>query len=299
MNKPEVLSAAAAGDLQPLVSVIVTTFNRKGLLAETIAAIRAQTYTRLEVIIVDNASSDGTEEYVHTIDDDRIKYFCHENNGIIAVNRNYGISHANGEFVAFCDDDDRWMPEKIEMQLREFFRYPMTVVVAANLLLFSGNVYYGLALKKPPRTKRTPLHIMAQGGQLALSSVLARRDAIVAAGGFSEAREFFAIEDFDMWLRLALAGGEVRILPQALVEYRIHAGQSSSRDRRETIRKIRLAFKSLYQKETIGGYFYLFGSFMLFARFLEASCHENLKKSRKLVEWIYRFRSFRYRNFKK
>ena len=99
------------------VSVIIPTFNREHLLKETMEYILNQTFKDFELIIVDNYSSDNTENAVKSYNDKRIRYFKNQNNGVIAVNRNFGIKKARGEFITFCDDDDLWLPQKLEKQL--------------------------------------------------------------------------------------------------------------------------------------------------------------------------------------
>lgn len=100
----------------PLVSVIVTTYNRKELLKETIDSILSQTFTDFELIVVDNYSNYDFIEYIKSFNDLRIRPFQNQNNGIIAINRNIGINNARGEYIAFCDDDDLWKPNKLKIQ---------------------------------------------------------------------------------------------------------------------------------------------------------------------------------------
>ena len=105
------------------VSVIVPTYNRAHLLKKTIESILSQTYTDLELIVVSNYSTDNTDDMVKSYKDDRIKYFKNQNNGIIAVNRNFGIRKSTGEYIAFCDDDDTWLPNKLERQVNFFNKH--------------------------------------------------------------------------------------------------------------------------------------------------------------------------------
>ena len=107
----------------PLVTVVVTTYNRKELLKETIDSILNQTYTNFELIVVDNFSNYDFLKHVKSFEDKRIIAFQNQNNGIIAVNRNFGIKRANGDYIAFCDDDDLWLPNKLETQIRNFDKY--------------------------------------------------------------------------------------------------------------------------------------------------------------------------------
>ena len=103
--------------INPLVSVIVTTYNRKEYLKETIDSILNQTYKNFELIVVDNYSDFDFLTYIKSFNDNRIRAFQHHNNGIIAVNRNIGIKKAYGEYIAFCDDDDYWVDKKLEYQV--------------------------------------------------------------------------------------------------------------------------------------------------------------------------------------
>ena len=87
----------------PLISVIVTTYNRKRLLKQTLDSILNQTFTDFELIVVDNYSDYNFISYIKSFNDKRIKSFQNKNNGVIAVNRNYGIIKAQGKYIAFCD----------------------------------------------------------------------------------------------------------------------------------------------------------------------------------------------------
>lgn len=100
------------------VSIITPTFNCGHLIAETIRSVQAQTYTRWEMIIVDDCSSDNTRDIVTQFKDDRIKYHCLEHNSGAAVARNTALKMARGRWIAFLDSDDLWMPEKLEQQIK-------------------------------------------------------------------------------------------------------------------------------------------------------------------------------------
>lgn len=102
-----------------LVSIITPSFNCATYIAKTIEAIQAQTYTNWELLITDDCSSDNSTEIIkeYALKDKRIKLFCLEKNAGAAKARNNSISQAKGRYVAFCDSDDRWLPEKLEKQL--------------------------------------------------------------------------------------------------------------------------------------------------------------------------------------
>ena len=102
---------------EPLVSVIIPTYNRGRLILDSINSVLNQTYKNIELIVVDDCSTDDTEKTVKSIDDSRIKYIKLEKNSGACVARNKGIEISRGEFIAFNDSDDLWLPEKINSQL--------------------------------------------------------------------------------------------------------------------------------------------------------------------------------------
>ena len=103
------------------VSVVVTTYNRKKYLTQTIKSILNQTFADFELIVVDNYSNYDFLSHINSLNDSRIRPFQNNNNGIIAVNRNFGIKKSKGEFIAFCDDDDIWINTKLEIQLNVIY----------------------------------------------------------------------------------------------------------------------------------------------------------------------------------
>lgn len=102
---------------RPLVSVVVPTYQRAGVVGGAIESVLAQTVENVEVIIVDDGSTDDTERVVASYDDPRVRYVAHDRNRGRSAARNTGIAHAEGEYVAFLDSDDRWLPAKLERQL--------------------------------------------------------------------------------------------------------------------------------------------------------------------------------------
>ena len=100
------------------VSIVTPTFNCAPLLRRAIDSVLQQTHQDWELLVVDNHSTDGTEELVRGYRDTRIRYFKIQNNGVIAASRNLAISQAKGEWLAFLDADDWWMPQKLEVSVR-------------------------------------------------------------------------------------------------------------------------------------------------------------------------------------
>ncbi len=115
----------AASD--PLVSVILPTYNRERTLRKAIDSVLKQTYSSLELLVIDDASTDATERLVHRINDPRISYRRHENNRGGSAARNSGLAVARGDYLAFQDSDDEWLPHKLETQIDLLSRAPETV----------------------------------------------------------------------------------------------------------------------------------------------------------------------------
>jgi glycosyltransferase involved in cell wall biosynthesis len=218
-------------NLKPLISVIVPTFNRAKLLEETVNAILSQTVQDFELIVVDNLSDDGTEEFVKKIKDDRVRYFRNPNNGIIAVNRNFGIRQAKGKYIAFCDDDDLWLPTKLGKQLAHFPEGGISFV-STDFIPMGEPGFFRKVFKASPGTlfRDFLYEEILLVNPVISSSVVARKDFLLEVGGFDENPDFKCIEDWELWLRLSRKG-RGRILAEPLVRYRI--SQKAERDTRQ------------------------------------------------------------------
>ena len=125
----------------PLVSVVVSTYNRADLLYETIQSILNQTYKKIEVIVVDDGSTDTTKKIVNSFEDYRIQYIYSENWGGPAKPRNIGIKRAKGEYIAFQDDDDLMVPDRIHLLLKALCVNPDAVLALGDYAFIdqSGN----------------------------------------------------------------------------------------------------------------------------------------------------------------
>lgn len=216
----------------PLVSVVVPTFNRAQLLSETVISILGQTFQKFEIIIVDNMSEDDTETYVRGLDDSRIRYYRNPNNGTIAINRNFGIRQARGKYVAFCDDDDLWLPEKLQKQLTHFSAEGISCVATDYIPIGDMNFINKSLQFLPGEEYRdfTYKEILLPFNPVVTSSTLVRRDFLLEEGGFDESPEFQFIEDWELWLRLSRKS-KIRILADVLLKYRMR--HKEGRDARQ------------------------------------------------------------------
>jgi len=200
----------------PFVSVIVTTYNRKDLLKDTIESISGQTFTDFELIVVDNYSKYDVKAFVGSFCDPRIRLFFNNNHGVIAANRNYGIAKARGRYIAFCDDDDLWYPHKLEKQLIHFDNKD-TIGVGSSVTYFGD-----LAFHKQRKVKED---LFLDFKDLLTDQTAALSSLIIVNQGFmfDVKRKYMTVEDFEFQLKLTSeTGKKIRILAEPLICYRIH-----------------------------------------------------------------------------
>ncbi len=209
----------------PTVSIVIPTFNQVDLLQEALSSVIAQTYEDWEAEIIDNQSNDGTQSMVQSFNEPRFRYSWIKNNGIIAASRNQAIRNARGEWVAFLDSDDLWMPEKINSSLA-------AVEPAVDLICHrESTVLNGQILRTSPSYDDkwpTYRNLLFKGNCFSPSAVMVRRRCLIEASGFLELPEFVTCEDYDLWLRLAENGMGVRFISPVLSHYRLHTSNTSS-----------------------------------------------------------------------
>lgn len=206
----------------PTVSVIVTTFERKTLLAKTIRSILNQSYSNLELIVVDNYSSYDICQLIQGFKDDRIKLYQNRNDGIIAVNRNFGVDKSVSDYIAFCDDDDVWYKDKLQSQMKVLLANPDLVLNSAlalkkgyKSLLFQRN--FGVLYRKYSLDR----NCLVKLNPIILSTVVLKKSAFLKLNGFSESKDLISVEDLDLWLRISKLG-RISITNEILIDYLIH-----------------------------------------------------------------------------
>ena len=202
----------------PLFSIIIPTYNRAAKLRRALGSVENQSLRDYEVIVCDDGSTDDTRSVVYSFAAKmRITYLREENWGGPARPRNNGIRAAQGEWLCFLDADDLWYPEKLE--------------VAARYLSSSDIIYHDLD-KYPPRAlpirrrirgrQLMPpafVDLMVNGYAICNSSVAVRKRIVIEAGGFSEDKSLLAVEDFDLWLKIARLTERFTYIPRSLGAY--------------------------------------------------------------------------------
>lgn len=190
---------------EPLVSIIIPTFNRKAFVADAIKSCLAQTYRNCEIIVIDDGSSDGTGQSLKERFEQRIRYIYQENQGP-GIARNRGIAAANGQFIHFLDADDQLHVEKIALGLKAFREYPdVSVIYTHYQQVASDGVTPVETGPFEGYTDDVYCELLRQTGcRILTSSSMFRSAALRAVGGFADDVEFRSAEDWDLFLRLAL-----------------------------------------------------------------------------------------------
>lgn len=207
--------------LNPLVSIIVPTYNRGSLILNTINSILNQTYKNFELIIIDDGSTDNTNDIINSLNDNRIIYSKIINSGGPAKPRNIGLSISKGDIIAFCDDDDIWEDKKLQICLNELNNG--SDFVYHNFSISGGNLRYIFLNKIISRKLEKPYYndLINNGNTIINSSVVFKKHLFNQVGFLDENINLIAAEDYDYWLRLSLVAEKMTLINSILGIYNI------------------------------------------------------------------------------
>ena len=216
--------------MDPIVSVIVPAYNVAPYVAEAVTSALQQTEERIEVIVMDDGSVDGTAERIRSIADQRLRILSQQHSGSAAA-RNSGMSYARAPYVAFLDADDRWVPDKLERHIAILENNPAVDMTFSNSSVIDAKGRLWPMLKLHPGGAVSLEELIRENWTRNGSAVVVRRKALDLAGPFDTSLP--ACTDIDMWLRIAgLRGGNTYCLPEVLIYYRRRPGQLSGDWRR-------------------------------------------------------------------
>jgi glycosyltransferase involved in cell wall biosynthesis len=212
------------------VDVIIPTYNREGFLREAIASVLNQTFRDFTIIVVDDGGEDRAKDVVESFQDRRIEYVRNPMNGGEARARNIGLANSKADYIAFLDDDDDWLPEKLKSQMDLLESRPAQV----------GGVYAGFTAIDSrtgatlydwiPHKRGDICHEMAYENVVGTSStVLLRRECFERVGRFDESIPYGL--DYDMWIRISKEF-HFDCIEKSLVRYHYHEGRLTNDTRR-------------------------------------------------------------------
>jgi glycosyltransferase involved in cell wall biosynthesis len=220
------------------VSVVVPTHNRRALLLRTVGTVLAQRGVDLELLVVDDGSTDGSARAVSDLGDPRVEVVRHELPRGVCAARNAGLARARAPWVAFLDDDDLWAPDKLRLQLTAA-EEPGTGWVCAGAVTVDPDlrIVGAQPVPSPESLRQLPvLNVIPGGG----SGTMARTQLVRTLGGFDH--ELSNLADWDLWVRLSLVA-PLAAVPHPLTAYLRHPS-SLSKD----LRSIRREFEHVQAK---------------------------------------------------
>jgi glycosyltransferase involved in cell wall biosynthesis len=230
--------------MEPRVTVVIPTLNRLAYLREAVASVWAQEGVGHELIVVDNASTDGTVDWLRALDDPAAptRYVLGAPAGLngASIGRNAGLERARGEYVWFLDDDDRLRPGALAVLAAALDRHPGAVGAVGARTRFGAGVPGGGRMAHPLRPMIRDARVdLLLGWGFIPSQTLCRTSALRAAGGWNV--EVGRGQDHELWPRLALQGPLV-LEPQIVAEYRVHEGQVTGRTDGRVARRVKHVF---------------------------------------------------------
>ncbi len=205
------------------MSVIIPAYNRKAMLCEAVDSVFAQNYRDFELIVIDDGSTDGTAEEIEARYGARVRVLKQSNRGPAAA-RNLGVRRSSGEYIAFLDSDDLWLPKKLAIQTASMGADSRRQICQTEEIW----IRHGVRVNPKVKHRKAAGDIFRASLELCLvspSAAMMTRELFDAVGGFDET--FPLCEDYDLWLRIALEHA-VDLLPEPLVLKRGgHADQLS------------------------------------------------------------------------
>jgi glycosyltransferase involved in cell wall biosynthesis/peptidoglycan/xylan/chitin deacetylase (PgdA/CDA1 family) len=214
----------------PLVSVVIPTYNHARFLGRALQSVLDQTYPHWEALVIDNHSEDNTDEVMKRFGDPRIQLLKIHNHGVIAASRNLGVREAKGAWIAFLDSDDCWYPKKLETAMAAAEGGPGYDVVVNNELAVNLETGVKKVLRFGPYEKDFYRALLVGGNRLSPSATVVRRSVLVRTDlAFNESPDYVSVEDYDLWLKLALAGARFKFMDDILGEYVLHGQYSLAR----------------------------------------------------------------------
>jgi glycosyltransferase involved in cell wall biosynthesis len=205
-----------------LVTVVIPSYNHGRFIGRTLQSVLDQTYTNWEAIVIDNHSTDNTDEVLASFSSRKFTCLKINNKGVIALSRNAGIRAARGEWIAFLDSDDWWANNKLQTCINcinekvDLIYHDMEITVDQKHQ-FKRKIIKSWQVKTP-----VLIDLLTKGNAIVNSSVIVRKNLLDKIGYVNESEEMVGSEDYNTWLRIAQLTNQFLYLPQKLGNYLIH-----------------------------------------------------------------------------
>jgi glycosyltransferase involved in cell wall biosynthesis len=283
----------------PKVSIVLAVYNGERYVQETVQSVLSQTMKEFELIIIDDGSSDRTEEIIKGIDDHRIRYVRQVNGGQ-AVARNAGCGLSNAPLIAIIDHDDLWLPQKLEWQLDYMEHNPYCVLLGGEIHMIDKDNNYLYTVHKPHSDEENR-HFLDVKNMWTHAAVMFRKESFEAVGGYFESRHVY-FEDYMLMYQLSKVG-RIAQLDRVVTKYRVHPYAISAKTEHPDLTRIMMSslskgyvseedqeiLREIKQNERANddrkeGLYHLFlGRSFMFHRYRRKESRAHLKKCIKLI----------------
>lgn len=236
------------------ISVIIPVYNGARFIKEALESVLSQTFPVFEILVIDDGSTDNTKEIVISIPDKRIKYIWQEHQGVPASPRNTGLRIAKGDYIAFLDQDDIWLPHKLEKQMEIFKKNPDILVVSTNGYIFNQDRKGKRQMFNLFFNKKISFKDMLTGCWVLNSSVLMKQKVIKLVGFIDENPQIIGADDYDYWLRiLNYKDKSIIAMKDKLIKYRFHQSNLSTSDILPHEERIKIIYSKYKEYDYIKG----------------------------------------------
>lgn len=209
-------------------SVIVAVYNGAKTLTQTIESILSQTYDNFELLLIDDGSTDESKNLIEKyLEDERVKYFKKQNGGVASA-RNFGIERATGEVIGFCDQDDQWLPQKLEKQIPLFSDPDVGLVYS-----WVDIDRHGKRECSTPEFEGECFEALLNRNFVSCCTAMVRRTVLNQVNGLDESRELHGVDDRHLWLKVARIS-KLAVAKTPLAIYFIH-GENYSLDNKKML----------------------------------------------------------------
>ena len=210
-------------------SVVIPSFNRVNYLKKSVNSVLCQTYKKFEIIVIDNNSSDGSQNYIRSLKNPKIHLLSTNNFGSIAKSRNIGIENAKGNLIAFLDSDDYWHPDKLKYVSQKIMEEKLDMVSHDRYVVDSEDQILIDNNYKNKKIKSNILKYLISKKNLYSTSTISIRKEFLNQNKilFDERLILSTVEDYDLWIRLTIKKIRVGNINSRLGYYRVHKNNAS------------------------------------------------------------------------
>ena len=209
----------------PYFSIVIPTYNHADYLEKSIESVLDQTFSDWEILLIDNSSTDKTDEIVSRFENSKIRVFKINNCGVISKSRNLGINNSRGEWIAFLDSDDWWEPDKL-FECKKAIGENIDFIYHDLWKIYNNNKI-GI-VKSRQLNPPILMDLLLNGNTISASSSVVRKSFLKLIGGMNEEIEMNSTADYNSWLKISELTNNFLHIPMNLGSYRIHGSNVSN-----------------------------------------------------------------------